>query len=113
MQNGCFFHFIQALYRKIRSLALVSSYSGNMTTRNVIRKIIAVALLLEKHIPVLFVNIGQELNDDERNKLDDLFRYFNDYWMHQILIWNVFDMPEKSNNVCEGICKKLFPFIMK
>ena len=83
-----------------------------MTIRSVIRQMMALALVPEQHIPVLFADIGQELNDDERNELDGFFRYFNDYWMRQIPMWNVFNIPEKTNNFCEGIYEKVLPFIM-
>ncbi|CAF2922927.1 unnamed protein product [Rotaria sp. Silwood2] len=62
----------------------------------------ALALVPEQYVSALFSGLGQELNDYERNELNDLFKYFNDYGMYQISLWNVFDVPEKTNNFSEG-----------
>jgi hypothetical protein len=46
-------------------------------------------------------NFGQELSDLECEELAELFRYFNDHWMRQIPMWNVFDISERTNNLSE------------
>jgi len=71
--------------------------------RSVIRQMMALALVPEPHVPSLFDNLGQELDDAERDELSDLFKYFKDYWMRQIPVWNVFNIPEKTNNFSEGM----------
>jgi hypothetical protein len=71
--------------------------------RSVIRQMMALALVPEQYVPSLFVGLEQELSDSESNELVDLFKYFNDYWMRKISIWNVFDIPEKTNNLSEGM----------
>jgi hypothetical protein len=65
--------------------------------RSVIRQMMALALVSEPYVPSLFENFREELRD--------LVKYFNDYWMRQIPVWNVFDISEKiiiSAEVCEG-----------
>jgi len=54
-------------------------------------------------VPEQFVDLGQELSDSERDELASLFKYFNDYWMSRISVWNVFDVPKKTNNFSEGV----------
>ena len=62
----------------------------------------ALALVPQQEVPSLFVTLEQELNDGEREELAVLFQYFNDYWMRQISTWNVFDIPDRTNNFSEG-----------
>ena len=63
----------------------------------------ALALMPEQYVQSLFVDLQQELNDNERGELAVLFKYFNDQWMRQILIWNVYEIPERTNNFSEGM----------
>ena len=56
----------------------------------------ALALVPEQFVPSLFVDLGQELSDSEWDELASLFKYFNDYWMSRISVWNVFDVPKKK-----------------
>ena len=71
--------------------------------RSVIRQMMALALVPEQYIPSLFDNLGKDLNDSERDELSPLLKYFSHYWMRQISIWNVFDIPDKTNNYSEGM----------
>jgi hypothetical protein len=71
-------------------------------TRSVIRQMMALALVPQQEVAPLFASLGQELSDLEREELAELFQYFNDYWMRQIPMWNVFDTSERTNNFSEG-----------
>ncbi len=62
----------------------------------------ALALVPQQEVAPLFTSLGQELSDLEREELAELFQYFNDHWMRQISIWNVFDTSERTNNFSEG-----------
>jgi len=62
----------------------------------------ALALVPQQYVPSLFATLGQELNDSGCDELADLFKYFNDYWMREIPMWNVFDIPERTHNFSEG-----------
>ena len=69
---------------------------------SVIRQMMALALVPEEFVPLLFSNLGQELDESERNELAGILKYFNDYWMSCIPMWNCFMIPERTNNFCEG-----------
>ncbi len=62
----------------------------------------ALALVPPEHVSSLYSRLGEELNQEERDQLDDLFKYFKSHWMKQIPIWNVFEIPERTNNFSEG-----------
>ncbi|CAF3598472.1 unnamed protein product [Rotaria socialis] len=70
--------------------------------RSAIRQMMALALVPEEYVPLLFSNLGQELDESERNELAGLLKYFDDYWMCRIPMWNCFKIPERTNNFCEG-----------
>jgi len=71
--------------------------------RSVIRQMMALTLVSEKYVPSLFYNLGKDLDDSERDELSRLFKYFKNQWMRQISMWNVFDIPDKTNNFSEGM----------
>ncbi|CAF0903856.1 unnamed protein product, partial [Rotaria sordida] len=43
----------------------------NIMIRCVIRQMMGLALVPEQYVPSLFANLGQELNDSERDELSD------------------------------------------
>ncbi|CAF4011351.1 unnamed protein product, partial [Rotaria sp. Silwood1] len=64
----------QAVYKNVQSLGLSSTYLDNIMIRSVIRQMMALTLVPEQYVPSLFANLGQELNDSERDELSDLFK---------------------------------------
>jgi hypothetical protein len=64
---------------------------------------IALALVPQEYVPSLFAALEQDLSDSERDASGNLFKYFNDYWMDQIPMWNVFDISNRTNNFSEGM----------
>ena len=79
-----------------------------MMIRSVIRQMMGLVLVPEEYVTSLFSNLGQVLDESERNDLSDIFKYFNDYYINRIPIWNCFKIPERTNNFCEGNEKKDF-----
>ena len=71
--------------------------------RSVIRKMMALALVPQEHVPSVFARLGEELNENERDELGSLFKYFEGQWMRQITMWDVFEIPERTNNFSEGM----------
>ncbi|CAF1216598.1 unnamed protein product [Rotaria sp. Silwood1] len=102
IQKGCFFHFSESVYRHVQSQGLSSSYLNNIMVRNVIKQAMALALVPPSHVQVLFNELGQELNDDEREEISSLLQYFKNHWMRQVSIWNVYEIPDRTNNYSEG-----------
>ncbi|CAF1032287.1 unnamed protein product, partial [Rotaria sordida] len=94
-------NFDQSLYRNVQSHGLSSAYLDNIMIRSVIRQMMALALVPEQYISLLFDNLEKYLNDSERDDLSPIFEYFKNYWMRQISMWNVADIPEKTDNFSE------------
>ncbi|CAF1401753.1 unnamed protein product [Adineta ricciae] len=100
-QKGCFFHFCQSIYRHVQWLGLSSSYI-NLMIRNVIKQAMALALVPPSCVQVLFSELGEELTDDEREEISGLLKYIDRQWMRQISTWNVYELPDRTNNYSEG-----------
>ena len=105
MQKGWFFHFSESVYRHVQSQDLSSRYLNNIMVRNVIKQAMALALVPPSYVQVLFNELGQELNDDEREEISGLLQYFKNYWMRQVSIWNVYEIPDRINNYSEDFWK--------
>ncbi|CAF4309143.1 unnamed protein product [Rotaria magnacalcarata] len=92
----------KAIALEVQTLGLSSDYTDNIMIRSVTRQMMTLTLVPEQYVPSLFANLGQEISDSERDELAGLFKYFNDYWMRRISVWNVFDVLEKTNNFSKG-----------
>lgn len=86
------------MYGYAQTHGLSTTYLTDSIIRGVIQQMMALTVGPQQHIPSLCADIEQELAD--------FFRYFNKQWMHQIPMWNVFDIPERTNNFIEGIQKQ-------
>ncbi|CAF2853534.1 unnamed protein product, partial [Rotaria sp. Silwood2] len=96
---------LEAIYRNVQSLGLASVYLDNLMIRSVIRRIMALALVPAKFISTLFDNLGDDLSQSELDELAPLFKYFTNYWLQPTSMWNVFDIPDKTNNFSEDMLK--------
>ncbi|CAF1532431.1 unnamed protein product [Adineta ricciae] len=76
------FFILHSVYRKVQSLSLSTLYLEDLRIRGVIRRMMSLALIPRLFVGALFVDLEQDLNADERAELANLFKYFNDYWMH-------------------------------
>lgn len=76
-----------------------------MKIRSTIRQMMALALVPNEHVPSLFARLQEELDENDRVQLNRLFKYFESQWMRQTNMWNVFKIPQRTNNFSEG---KLF-----
>ncbi|CAF3367350.1 unnamed protein product [Rotaria socialis] len=84
-------------------LGLSSDYTDNIMIFSFIRQMMVLVLVPVQYVPSLSADLVQELRDSERDELAGLFKYVNDYWMHRISVWDVFDVPEKMNSFSEGV----------
>ncbi|CAF1314969.1 unnamed protein product [Rotaria magnacalcarata] len=71
------------IYRNVQSNNLPSAYLEDIRIRSIIQQMMALALALapQEHIPSLFDRLSEELDEDERNQLDVLFKNFQTQWM--------------------------------
>lgn len=70
--------------------------------RRVIQNMMALALVPEQLVFSLFSGLDQNLTEIERTELSGLLKYFDDFWMHRIQLWNVFNIPNFIENYSEG-----------
>ncbi|KRY11505.1 hypothetical protein T12_12847 [Trichinella patagoniensis] len=98
--QGCYFHFCQAVHRKVGELELKTRYRQHEQTRRKIRMLLATAFL-----PVPHVNTGVSLLEaGTTGTLAALFQYFRQEWMtdERLLLWNVHNVNIRTNNHLEG-----------
>ena len=77
-----------------------------MMIRSTIRQMMALALIPEEYVTSLFSNLGQEFDESERNELSGIFKYFNNYYINRIPIWNCFKIPEREQIIFAKVTKK-------
>jgi hypothetical protein len=100
LHHGCYFHFTQAVWRKVQEHGITALYNNNDEARNCVRKLLAMAFL---PIPIIRNNF-QLLSNASPQALQPLFEYFNAQWLTRIPLsrWNVFDADNRTNNHVEG-----------
>ncbi len=83
--------------------------------RSTIRRMMALALVPPQFISTLFENLANDLDHSERDDLAPLFTYFTNYWLSRTSMWNVFDVPDRTNNFSEGMLKQNdnYKFVIK
>ena len=99
--SGCYFHYCQALYRKIQSLGLSTAYRDEERIRDICRQLMAMPLLPIREIEDAF----DELVSQPPPQLIPFIDYFRNFWLGQtpIELWNVCDLDIRTNNQCEGM----------
>ncbi|KRZ86593.1 hypothetical protein T08_7341 [Trichinella sp. T8] len=98
--QGCYFHFCQAVHRKVGELGLKARYRTEEPTKRKIRMLLATAFL-----PVPHVNTGVSLLEaGTTGNLSALFQYFRQEWMtdERLPLWNVYNVNIRTNNHLEG-----------
>ena len=107
---GCFFHFTQAIFRRIQNSGLQIPYRGDKNLRKNFRKIMSVGLLPLGETRNAIV----DLLDQEPTRtlvfrypeLRDFFQYFHNTWFLTFPpeMWNVFVRPSRMRtaNIWEG-----------
>ncbi|KAL8623791.1 hypothetical protein ACOMHN_054097 [Nucella lapillus] len=116
--GGCYFHFNQALWRKIQELGLSAPYQQNQRLKEVIRKVMAIGYL---PLAVVYINftalVGarriQRLTARYPQLADFLTYVSNTYVRHRATfpppVWNVYDrrMDQRTNNHVEAFHRRL------
>ncbi|CAF4869734.1 unnamed protein product [Rotaria socialis] len=115
VHNGCFFHYTQAIFRRIRALGLTTLYFQNSEIRSCCRKLMALALLPIDKIESSFHSLRVKSSTMVNQELHQLFLYFNHQWLVNIplKIWNVYGCHHRTNNNCEGFHNRLNQRIQK
>ncbi|CAF4646427.1 unnamed protein product [Rotaria socialis] len=115
VHNGCFFHYTQAIFRRIRALGLTTLYFQNSEIRSCCRKLMALALLPIDKIESSFHSLRVKSSTMVNQELHQLFLYFNHQWLVNVplKIWNVYGCHHRTNNNCEGFHNRLNQRIQK
>ena len=111
--KGCYFHFRQAMWRKVQALGRQQQYNEDTEFRQLICKTAAIAF-----VPLQFVRPAWDGIKDELDTIDEDFcEYFRKTWMRgqfPLAMWNYFsyDGP-RTNNRLEGWHSKLKKIVKK
>ena len=101
--HGCFFHWSQAIWRKVQDLGLQSAYRNDPIVRDSVRHLLGLPFLPYWFIPRTFRFLSNLANTGE---LARLFRYVNETWVEgnewRPQHWSVFDRDIRTNNDLEG-----------
>lgn len=109
--HGCYFHFCQALWRKVQDLGLTTAYRRHKSVKNIVRKIMSLG-----YLPAAVVRMTFNLIYSSRSVarllinvpgLRDFIEYFRHNYIDgcfKIPFWNVFkrDVNFRTNNHVEG-----------
>ncbi|CAF0970596.1 unnamed protein product [Rotaria sordida] len=98
----CYFHMCQAVYRRIQQLGLQQQYMIDDTLRALCRKLMALPLMPHDKIVYGFDEIREAADYLPGKPMIQLLQYFDNNWMSDINLWNVFGLDSRTNNVCEG-----------
>ena len=103
--TGCYYHFLQAIWRKVQSLGLAQCYmSSDPTLKHFIKKVAAISFCPLPFVRTAWLAVQQEA--PQIPLVDELVLYFDSTWMnrqfkrHQ---WNYFNFEgPRTNNHVEG-----------
>ena len=101
---GCFFHWSQAVLRKLRSLGLQTDYSNDDDdVHNFCRQLFALPFLPADKIPSVFSRLFRRANSAE---LKELTYYIRTNWIDSNMwppeCWSVYRRVIRTNNDVEG-----------
>jgi len=108
--HGCYFHYCQAVYRKLAELGLAPAFMGNKAFHIWVKKILACPYLPLASMDDYFVEyiLQYMSNDDELRELSPAIVNFADYlttqWFENAsvpqAIWNIYDRDDddRTNN---------------
>jgi len=102
-RRGCAFHFVQAIWRHIQELGLQAPYQNDDGTHKLLRKLMALCLLPQQHIPAIFARLKRDATTDALKRLTD---YIQRIWIDSNIwppaAWSVYRLSVRTNNDLEG-----------
>ncbi|XP_003369569.1 conserved hypothetical protein [Trichinella spiralis] len=98
--QGCYFHFCQAVMRKVTELGMRTSYIHEAETKKKVKMLLATAFLPPHDVPVAVELLGR----DATGSIAALLNYFRVEWMppDRLLMCNVYNVNICTNNDLEG-----------
>ncbi|MGI9555232.1 MAG: hypothetical protein ACR2M9_00005 [Cyanophyceae cyanobacterium] len=103
IHRGCFFHFAQAIYRKVNTLGLARPYRENADFRQAIRELIALGHVPAQFKRVYLDDIMLRFSGDARIH-DFITQYFLPVWFNRytLTIWDWYMCEVRTNNYVES-----------
>ncbi len=115
--QGCYYHFMQALWRKVQALGLASHYSNPQDTalKNFVQKMGAIAFCPPAFVRPAWISVQQEA--PQLPRVDELVEYLSATWVrgnYQIRQWNYYKVEgPRTNNHVEGWHSRLKKIVGK
>ena len=101
---GCWFHFVNAVIKKLRKVGLTDEYTTNPVIRGVLKSLMCLPLLPAEEIEASFILLKDSLSPGDRRRLRPLLRYMRRFWLNQIgpERMSVYGSRERTNNGSES-----------
>ena len=104
--HGCWFHYTQAIWRKIQKCGLVSNIRGNYELASFVKKVMAIPFLPADLISSTYslLQIPTGIQPCDCPKLDTFFKYFQKHWLNAISHeeLSIFALEYGTNNGAES-----------
>ena len=106
--HGCFFHWCQAIYRKVVEIGLNRLYMDETSNfRNFVRMLMSLAYLPANEVEAGLLDIWNNANLNitdpiEQGLFNRFIQYFLNEWMTKIEEWNINQLLYGTNNFVEG-----------
>ena len=107
--HGCWFHWAQAVYRKVEEVGLRSAYTHQLPVRAFLRELMALPNLPGNHIAPAFLELKARCpTTPSAEKIQELLQYMEKTWVpsrptsRPPASWLTFKRPVQTNNDAEG-----------
>ena len=103
--RGCFFHFCQAVFRRIQNLGMKNQYVCDLGTKDICRRMMSLPLLPHECIPAAFQQLKQRCDDSGLENLQKFAEYMRKNWIEgwfSPATWGCFMETIRTNNHVEG-----------
>ena len=104
--RGCYFHYMQAIWRKVQALGLATNYTDpqDLSLKHFVQKMAAIAFCPPAFVRPAWMSVQQEAPQIAR--VDELVTYFSNTWVsgsYQVRQWNYYKVDgPRTNNHVEG-----------
>ena len=103
--KGCWFHYSQALLRKVGQLGIKTKYKVDYKFRFWINQFISLALIPIETLENAFDKIIEGAKQFNSEPISNFLKYFIKQWLHghqAPIIWNQHKTSHRTNNNLEG-----------
>ena len=106
---GCYFHFRQAVLRKLGELNLKKFYLNNQTANKWFNLLFGIGFLPISHMQLYFIRLTRFIpgNIIIQQKIQKFLNYFTRTWLTELHKINWFNSPYLTNNFSETFNKRL------